>query len=114
MYPYGLGLPFPDDDDEDDRDTMPPSPPLEVVKLQIKQESQLLFYSACWVIQAQVGGKIIYESDSSGETFSMGFIKQWARKCIRDNYKEFKGLGVDAETEYENWGGDRKDLCRSF
>lgn len=95
----------------DDRPTWPPP---GVARLQIRQESELLFISAIWVIKASVDGIVLYESESASKAFLPGAIRQWARACIRSKYEKFRQLGVDAEAEYQAWGGKVDDLYRTF
>ena len=94
-------------DSDGDRKTWPPA---GTANLKIKQETVPLFYSAVWVIRARVDGKVIFESKHSGEEYSSAFTRQWARYCIRKKYSQLREFGVNADHEYENWGGLSRDI----
>lgn len=106
--PYGLNTRV---EPKIDRPTWPPP---GTATIYFKQSQVLLFYSTEWVIQAVVDEKVMFESKSSSQIYSSGAAKQWARKCLRDKYEQFKELGVDVEKTYASFGGLHIDLNRTF
>ena len=95
-----------DQDDEDLIDTIPPA----AASFEVMDECEALFTSAEWIVRARVNGEIYWESKPYKQAHTPGFVKAWARSCLRQNEKELKQLGVDVEAAYVLQGGVAADL----
>lgn len=91
----------------DDRPTWPPP---QMGLLSVEDKFEPLFTSATWTVIAKVGDVIIARTREADKSHSEAFIRRWTRQMIRKNYEKLRQLGVDAEGEYVNWGGDLEDL----
>lgn len=97
-------------DDLDFNDMPPTWPPAGSAVLVVEDKYEPLFISATWSIVAKVGQVVLARSKPADKAHSPAFVKRWTRQLIRTKYAALRRLGVDADGEYVNLGGDVRDL----
>lgn len=66
-----------------------------------------LFYTASWMIRIRVNGKILFESEGRDEPWDEEDMARWIRGTIGANSSTLINERIDANKEYEDWGGYR-------
>ena len=66
-----------------------------------------LFYSASWMIRIRVNGNILFESEGRDTPWDEEDKERWIRGTIAANSSLLISERIDANKEYEDWGGYR-------
>jgi hypothetical protein len=66
-----------------------------------------IFFTASWMVRIRVNGKILFESEGRDEPWDEDDKARWVRAIIGANTHLLISERIDANKEYETWGGYR-------
>ena len=76
-------------------------------KIEYLHEWVPLFFTASWTVRIRVNGKILFESEGRDEPWDEEDKARWIRGTLAANSSLLLSEKIDANKEYEDWGGYR-------
>lgn len=66
-----------------------------------------IFFTASWMVRIRVNGKILFESEGRDDPWDEDDKARWIRGTLAANMSILLSERIDANKEYEDWGGYR-------